>query len=906
MADINISQLKKRGGLYENLPAGTAADNVFVVTTPDGPVGRIKKGIVNCEEAGIFANGSDMTAAINAAYALAKIKAIEFHIDGGGEITITGTVTIPAGKVMKFRSGTMLKTTGSGVVNGGIIEAGDNAQIFSGTKNVNPTGCSKPYSSVNWYGANNGTDENGACINIAVQVVIKNNSMPRRLVLPDRNYTITSTGILLINLAGTYNQVSIELYGNDISALSVQSTTLTFTNPNTFGICMQVGKGVSIRGLKIQGPFVRTWGNMKAFVEVKLADYSTGSGCRDTVYSPCCGINIDPFCGVVPPDGGYPGLTSYYTGGVTVEGSTMPKIEHCTVTGWVVGLGVSINGTTLNADSGIVHNCCFENNKVNFAWGQDQTKGWVLTKILTTAFTHTVSTNIQYGSKTGAPPNIRSYTIAGQVNQIFDYDTAGRFGFEATDIYAESTYRIGKIIGKPAKIINMIFNAMLAEYPGVLGAPDLCLYGGNVTFVGGMFRHYDNLYTKRLSMAATNCTFIGVNFDKPPLIQDFGQNQFVNCSCDSGHAISSGDFSVDTDYDITNYLQHGRIRVDVKQNFGFGQANTEYNFKRDYEGRVLAGNGLVLTVNATNRTATFPTGNDLYNAQVNDYIIKETPGAFFDNAGTMPFEVVGRITSIGGGTTTLADVPVEIVSGTYNLYTSFFKTIGIPFIGDITNGSPTITNVESSQYGFPYVGMRLSAFDFGFIPNVYVTAVNPGLKTVTMSTGAFTTARNIEFNNYGRTIIFAAQDPAYGGYVNAKSIFYTGTIFQGYARDDDNVVYPRKWECIKPGYIKASSFSALHQSVWKYEHTDVFRFTGNNTRNIEGGAGVEKITLLPTANMTVSIGTTPGGTDVADALDLVSGVSTVLISPLASDAGITFYFTGITAAVDIKIFKKSL
>jgi hypothetical protein len=88
---------------------------------------------------GIYTGGvTDMTAKLNTVLAHAKIQTLELHTDGGGEILVTGTVTVPAGKTLKFRPGTKIKTTGSGVVNGGIIDATDKHQIFSGTKNVNP------------------------------------------------------------------------------------------------------------------------------------------------------------------------------------------------------------------------------------------------------------------------------------------------------------------------------------------------------------------------------------------------------------------------------------------------------------------------------------------------------------------------------------------------------------------------------------------------------------------------------------------------------------------------------------------------------------------------------------------------------------------------------------------------
>jgi hypothetical protein len=911
-------------------PDGLPVDNIhnFEFDAGDGrgvrKRVRVKRGLINCEEVGIVANGLDMGAIMQAQYAKARVKSIEMEVSGGGEIIINTICTIAPGKLVKMRPGTKFRTQGTGKIIGGIIEAGSKHEILTGTCNWEPEGVSSGAFSANWCGANNGVAENGAAISKAAEIVIKNSALPRVMVFPDTLYDC-STPIRLENYdpAVGYGYVSIILKGTDSSRLSTISTKIRFSNPDAFGIGVQLGKGVICRGLHIQGPFIRLFGSdLKAFTETKLADYSVGTGCRDSQFSPCTGFIIDYARGTVPPDGGFPGL-DIYRGGDSVEGSTCIKLENCAVTNWVVGVGVSINGRTLNADSCVFTHCTIEANKVDFAFGQDQTKNCVVDNIQITADTHTVFDNRSYGSGTGAPPKIHHLTIAGKVNQVFNIDTSGRFGFYAHGIYGETLFRLGTILGKPTIIEDLQFNAALInEFSGIIGAPDLYAHMNNVTFLGGHMRHYDNLNTKRIHMAATNCNFIGVNFDTPPLFQAGGENQFMNCQCDNGAVMSSGDLSVTNYYDVAQYLQHGRMRIKFTQNFTYCDSITEYNFTRDYETRVLATNGANLVVNATTRTATFPTGDEINYARVNDYIFKETPGDFYDYPGSpMPYQTVGRIVSMTGGVTTLSDVPVGVVSGTYNLYMSFYRQIGIPFIGDLTASSDIVSNVESSNYSFPYIGMRISAYPFGVMGNVYVKDANFAAKTVQLSSITFSSVKNYEFNNYGEQTIRGALNPAHPNYANAPAVIFTGAKFQGYFVDDDSAVYPQEFKCIKPGYNNKTALGGLRQAVWEYEHTDIFAPATNSsgvlnvTRILEGGAKVLSIQFIPSADMTISADTVPAGTGIIDNLFLAAGQPVSYTVPGTLAAAIstikTIYFTGTTASgtaatIEIKIYKKSI
>src|SRR6478672_8086426 len=61
---------------------------------------------------------------------------------------INGTLNIPDGKILKFEGG---KFTGSGTVNGGIIQASNHTQIFDTSLTVNPRAVEQ-YFSAKWFG----------------------------------------------------------------------------------------------------------------------------------------------------------------------------------------------------------------------------------------------------------------------------------------------------------------------------------------------------------------------------------------------------------------------------------------------------------------------------------------------------------------------------------------------------------------------------------------------------------------------------------------------------------------------------------------------------------------------------------------------------------------------------------
>lgn len=95
--------------------------------------------------------GPDQTTAINTALALSTVQTLSFSSTSLSSYMVNGTVTVPAGKVLKFEAGN--KLTGTGTVSGGIIDANEHIQVFDTTLTVTNIKGAQGFISVKWFGA---------------------------------------------------------------------------------------------------------------------------------------------------------------------------------------------------------------------------------------------------------------------------------------------------------------------------------------------------------------------------------------------------------------------------------------------------------------------------------------------------------------------------------------------------------------------------------------------------------------------------------------------------------------------------------------------------------------------------------------------------------------------------------
>jgi hypothetical protein len=167
-------------------------------------------------------------------------------------------------------------------------------------------------------------------------------------------------------------------------------------------------------------------------------NYITG-GCRDSQYSPYCGLAIDAFNCAVPPDGGYPGMTASYFGS-TQNGSSNGLVENVTISGFVVGIGHCLSGVGSQTDTTTYFRCNVLLCDTCIAVGQPQSK--VCAVILGNyGQSRQAFDGVNYGAGTGLPIPVWGVNFT-YLHRFFNYQsTVGPMFIH--DCYAESCRSFG-------------------------------------------------------------------------------------------------------------------------------------------------------------------------------------------------------------------------------------------------------------------------------------------------------------------------------------------------------------------------------------------------------------------------------------------------------------------------------
>lgn len=169
------------------------------------------------------------------------------------------------------------------------------------------------------------------------------------------------------------------------------------------------------------------------------ANYNVG-GCRDTQWSPYCGIAIDAFNIVVPADGGYPGMSAKYNLHGS-NGSSGGVFENVHTMGFIVGWGIGLSGNAAGGtDTMTWYNCRSTICDTAVAVGQPQSKDCIFF-LGGYGSCRTGFDGANYGAKQGVP--IPMYGINfGYLYRIFNYSS--QFGpLFLHDSYCESVRSIG-------------------------------------------------------------------------------------------------------------------------------------------------------------------------------------------------------------------------------------------------------------------------------------------------------------------------------------------------------------------------------------------------------------------------------------------------------------------------------
>lgn len=715
---------------------------------------------------GIVSGGTDQTSAINAI--LSNPAYTGMILDVGGAITINGTVS-GGGKTIQYQAGNYF--TGGGTISGHQIDAGYQQAIFDHTITLtNCTTASKMFSAL-WFAAVITSGDYTLAFQAAIDAVIANNTsdagMTRDLYFPPGSYTI-SAPLMLYRWNGTvYSQFTINLIG-DYSPQYANETGCAVINTtfiDTFAIGVQRATGGMIRGLYIVGPFATNVFfdelTFDTFVQTPFDSPAISSPPRNSRYSPNAGIVIDPFTnGSLPGDGGWPTLNgsvegelNWYRGDGSTGGTTGFQIYMCYIAGFTVDICNSPNGSTEQGEDCLIQDCQLNFCNVAISYGQSQSDNCYIENVRCWYWVWTVVDNNTYGnSNNPTMANINRMNIAGFVNTIFNIGSVK--GFSIQNVYAESFFSIGSIT---ADIAAGVISGSTFSFDSSESnlQPALHLSCINVEISNCTLRYYDSQFNKRLRFAARNARFINCYFDLPPYVAlqyQAQQNTARYENCNIGGALILG---MNTDmYSMGTATQAPILYGDFKVQNGLGinlgftryPAST-YSYSCPNFNRVFPGFADAEITPDADRSATF-TGIGVL-AQVNDIVINDVNG-----------QMLGRISAISGNTITISEIPINITAGTYSIDLVYYLTAANPIVGDVTNGSTSITNVCPLFSGYINslgVGFR---FDHpAFSNGTYIVSYDSSTQVITMSAASGITAARQNFVNGNPSIEILALEP---------------------------------------------------------------------------------------------------------------------------------------------------
>lgn len=261
--------------------------------------------------------------------------------------------------------------------------------------------------------------------------------------IPAGRYKISQT-LIVANwspASNAYAQAFVKIIGDDM----MHSTGVTLIQP-TFkdapALALHLNKGSLVQGLFFDGKYRTPAITVDSLYRTDIDSYGDTS-CRDSRYSPYTAIAIDPFRGILPPDGGYPTLQQWYRGPDVVSGSTGIRVEDCTFRNFTIGAILSPNGKTLNNELITFENIRVNDCKFAFVGCQAQEKlnrliNWEIWGSVRCAFVWA-----KYGQGQPGHYVIDGVNIAGRVVQLIHRPSQGFFPIFLNNIFAESLGKIG-------------------------------------------------------------------------------------------------------------------------------------------------------------------------------------------------------------------------------------------------------------------------------------------------------------------------------------------------------------------------------------------------------------------------------------------------------------------------------
>jgi hypothetical protein len=623
-----------------------------------------------------------------------------------------------------------------------------------------------------WFGAktDDGVDDWWP-LQKAINFAIANNDKTKTIVFDELGVYKLDFPLIcqkyVVDITPDYEPFQINLVGATSGKMPVESQAVylqpSFNDKFVLGI--HRARASSIRNLYLLGGY-RSQLQPRIALQYPRSQWNNSTG-RDSAYSPFAGIVIDPFADALPPDGGYPGLSAYYRGQPSTNGSSGIEIANCHVAGFVVGIMCGPQTRTQNGENISIVDCRVETCKSAIAFTETQTKGNVVRNLVSWGTTHTVIDCVNYGDNRGYPPYVQGMNVAGVTHQLFDISplVAATSSLNATDIFAEGLYKIGRFgsvgVGnkRQAVIENSAFHFAQVIFANV-GDADRIIAGDNILMKACELIVYANdtlAAPIRLNFAGQYIQFQNCVFNSPPISTDISdatinmRPQFFNCRMYSTNK-SFGNITQQV-VDI-NPTTKGTPLAGFETEVGAGATGITNKFSFSEPLDVLSPLGIKnVIVDTVTRTAKIVMLGNSGIVQVGDYIMSSFSSATKDYTlyGIVDRSPsLGRVSLVTNDTIYLVNTSGSVLTtGNRDIYVNYYKKIGALFTGNVTNASTTISNVEVYKNLWPAVGDRIDITrgvqDNQWTLGTYVTAVDQTAKTVTISKAVATTQNHVDF-----------------------------------------------------------------------------------------------------------------------------------------------------------------
>lgn len=881
-------------GVTFEADSGAVVDNIFVFQDSAGTKWQrvIEGGEYRAAWAGIFADGvTDYAAEMQSLLTEPSIKTIILDYPDGGGVRMEGPI-VATGKTIHFAPGTYI--TGDCQITGGTYTGSISEKWFDTSVDLADPLVETPFFPVRAYGATgDGVTNDHAAIQKAVDTVILNRSLPRDVYfLPDDTYRILSP-ILCQNFDSNtlaYRQVNVCLVGNyDSGAVkfSGRGATINCASFDTFAIGFQNCKSGGVKSMVITGQYVPPsfFMTLLEFYNTAFDDY-IDPNTRDERYSPYAGIVVDPWRasgGITTPDGGYPGMSIYYTQGDSDgSGSSGLVFKDLYISGFVVCGIHTPNDDTQNDECMTWDDAQFANCKVGISSSQAQEKSNVWRNLVCWGHTHTILTNTHYGSHFDAGNmNLHGLNVAGQVYQILDWSCGGTMPSYFNDIYAESFGRVGRIStsGVACKIANSLLDVTRPQLAGGSYVEYHVYATRGVIFESCVLRVYNGELFPMV-LTGDGAIYKHCTFEVPPhvpLVDElvFEGPRFQDCTLSLVNGvIGVGQNIVGKLNQLTGLSSYGRYKVaDATQ--AVNGYSIEYEFSGDRVRSQANLSSYAITISGSPREFTFTA---LFGLQ--EFCHQYYSIVLYDGVNTYKFG--GIVTEVSGTDVTVTHVPVDIADGTYFIFVCAPLYL-YGFFGDTTSGNADITNCAYDDFAAVAGNTIWSDLFYGFCKIKTIVST-----TVTMAIGAQQTTTRTYFSPWGAKKRYRTLKGVQTDLIGNPAAISATTIFPiGSEIIDSQYGRPFTYECMATGYwnqVPYAVFSGLP-----------FTLSADGSRQYPANCKVTYLVKPASDLANFKIGTTNGGEEISPAQMATGGVWNEFNPNLYNENLGTVYFGGIGA-----------